>query len=86
MSPATDGDDRHDKLLQLRVGDARNAIVGVAGQSGQRNFTVALPARPVSVTLSVTRDPVGVPVHVPLVVVDQCGDWYTFVGGGPTAF
>ena len=25
-------------------------------------------------------------VHVPLVVVDGCGEWQSFVGGGATAF
>lgn len=73
-------------LQELRVGDARNAIVTVAGQSGRGNFTVALPAAPPSVSLTVTRDPVGQPVYVPLVAVDRCGDWSTFVGGGPAAF
>ena len=71
---------------ELRIGDARNAIVAAAGQSGRGNFTIPLPALPASVTLTVTRDPVGQPVYVPFVAVDRCGDWNTFVGGGPAAF
>ena len=73
-------------LRELRFGEVKNALVTVAGQSGRGNFTVVLPGLPASVTIAITRDPAPVPVHVPLVVVDQCGDWSTFVGGGPTAF
>jgi hypothetical protein len=73
-------------LRELRIGDARNAIVDVVGQSGAGSFTVALPGTPSSVTLLITRDRNDRAVHVPLVVVDQCGDWHTFVGGGLSAF
>jgi hypothetical protein len=34
----------------------------------------------------VSRNEAAKAVHVPLVVVDQCGEWNTFVGGGTAAF
>jgi hypothetical protein len=48
--------------------------------------TVQLPALPASVQLTVRRTNSGQPVTVELTVTDGCGDWSTFVGGGPGAF
>ena len=48
--------------------------------------TVALPPNARSVTLAVRRSQPGQGVTVPLTIVDACGPWDTFVGGGPTAF
>jgi len=73
-------------LREIRIGDAQNAIVTVAGQSGRGNFTVPLPSEPASVSFAVVRDPPGQRVQVPFVAVDRCGDWNSFVGGGPLAF
>lgn len=73
-------------LRELRIGDARNAIIDVGGQPGAANVTVTLPGSPTSVTLGMTRERPDEAVHVPLMVVDQCGDWTTFVGGGLAAF
>lgn len=73
-------------LRELRFGEVKNALVTVAGQSGRAGLVVTLPGMPTSVAIGVTRERAAEPVHVPLVVVDQCGDWSTFVGGGPTAF
>ncbi|MFN8633189.1 MAG: SGNH/GDSL hydrolase family protein [Chloroflexota bacterium] len=73
-------------LREIRIGDARNARVDVGGQSGIGGFTVPLPANPTSVALTVSRLTAGAGVHVPLTVVDRCGDWPTFVGAGPAAF
>jgi hypothetical protein len=37
-------------------------------------------------TLTVERLTPGQATTVPLTMVDACGEWPTFVGGGPTAF
>jgi hypothetical protein len=73
-------------LREVQVGDARNATVSGAGRSGSAFFTIPLVGGPTSVTLTVSRNEAGKAVHVPLVVVDQCGEWNTFVGGGTAAF
>ena len=44
------------------------------------------PQHPASVVLTVRRLTAGLAATVEAVVTDGCGDWPTFVGGGPTAF
>ena len=41
-----------------------------------------------SLAFTVARQPAGTPatVTVPVIVTDDCGEWNTLVGGGPTAF
>ena len=73
-------------LREIRVGAARNATVEIAGSTGIANFAVPLPGAPASIQGTVTRTRAGEAVQIPLVVVDQCGEWPTFVGGGPNAF
>ena len=73
-------------LKSLKFGPATNATVAVNGQQGPGNFTVNLPANTTQATLQVTRTTPGQAVTVPLTVVDGCGEWPTFVGGGPNAF
>jgi hypothetical protein len=73
-------------LREIRIGAARNALVEVAGSAGASGFSVALTGSPASVGGTITRVRPGEAVFVPLVVVDQCGEWRTFVGGGPNAF
>jgi hypothetical protein len=40
------------------------------------------------VTLTVARDTTRVrqSVMVPLVIIDDCGEWQTFIGGGAATF
>jgi lysophospholipase L1-like esterase len=73
-------------LRVIRVGAARNATIEIANRSGTADFTAPLVGSPTSIVGTVTRVRPGQAVHVPLVVVDQCGEWQTFVGGGPNAF
>jgi lysophospholipase L1-like esterase len=73
-------------LREIRIGAARNAMIDVAGSAGTAGFSVTLAGSPASVTGTVTRLHAGEAVHVPLVALDQCGAWPTFVGGGPNAF
>ena len=75
------------RLRAIRLGAATNALVDVAGRTNLTgNIEVPLPADTRDVTLVVRRASPGAATTVPLVVVDGCGDWPTFVGGGPGAF
>ncbi len=73
-------------LQRLSFGSATNALIdagSVVGSSG--NFTVNLPAGTQQTGFTVRRATPGQPTTVPFVVVDACGDWSTFVGGGANA-
>ena len=73
-------------LREIRLGPGSNALVdgpGVGGSPG--NATLALPAGSQSTQFFVRRGGPG-PVTVPFVVLDRCGEWPTFVGGGAGAF
>ncbi|HYU03223.1 MAG TPA: hypothetical protein VEL02_05190 [Jatrophihabitantaceae bacterium] len=50
------------------------------------NLTVPLPAGTQQASLTVRRATTGQATTLPLVVVDDCGPWPTFVGGGIGAF
>jgi hypothetical protein len=82
-APATPGN----RLLQLRATIPANARVdvvdGTPDLTGQQVIPVGAGIRPM--VLYVRRVSPG-PVTVPLVIVDTCGEWPTFVGGGATAF
>jgi hypothetical protein len=74
-------------LRELRFGATTNAVLdlpdgrqGVAG-----NLPLPIPTGTQQVSFVVRRIGPGA-VMVPLFVVDDCGPWETFVGGGPTAF
>ena len=74
-------------LKVLRFGAATNAQVEISGQPARPGgFDVSLPAGARHVTFVVRQVARGQAATVPLVVVDDCGDWRTFVGGGPSAF
>ena len=65
-----------------------NAVVEIEG--GPRGIvgsrTVSMPGGATTATLYITRQQAGQATTVPLTIVDGCGEWRTFVGGGPTAF
>jgi len=75
-------------IAQVQFGAAQNATVTVNGQAQPGgNFTATVPAGTQQVTFTVTRPAGGTqPTTVPFSVVDDCGAWQTFVGGGPSAF
>ena len=74
-------------MTSLRFGTLSNARVTVGGQTNtQGNFTITFPGGVTQTTFTVDRVTDGASTTVPLVVVDGCGDWSTFVGGGPSAF
>jgi hypothetical protein len=82
------------RLREIRFGAATNAWIAVPAGAGGRaglanspgNASLLLTDRPQSLTFSVIRAAGGQATTVPLTLVDDCGDWKTFVGGGPTAF
>jgi hypothetical protein len=74
-------------LSTLRFTGMANAEVDVAGQTGRSGvFAVDLPAGTTRTDVLVRRLVAGQAATVQLVIVDRCGEWPTFVGGGPSAF
>jgi hypothetical protein len=74
-------------LLQSIVfGTATNALIDVPGgpTGATGNFTVS-PGTP-QFSFDVRRAQAGASSIVHFVVVDACGDWPTFVGGGSNGF
>jgi hypothetical protein len=67
------------------VGNLQNARVTLTGQPHTSSFTYAVPPGTVEVTFTVERVTAGQPTTVFLAVVDGCGTWKTFVGGGTGA-
>jgi hypothetical protein len=73
-------------ITSLRFGQFQNATVTLNGQAIASGQTVALSPAQSTVVLTVGRQSAGQPTTVPFTVVDTCGEWPTFVGGGPNAF
>jgi hypothetical protein len=75
------------RLFQIRATIPANARVdmvgGTSNLSGQQSLPIGNGTQPV--VFVVRRTSPGA-VTIPLVVTDTCGEWKTFVGGGPTAF
>ena len=76
------------RLIQVRFGEATNALVHVEPSQAMTagNFIVTLPSNTDRYAFVVHRTNPGAAATVRLVVVDACGDWPTVVGGGPSAF
>jgi hypothetical protein len=74
------------RLQEIRFGTSANAIVDVGTRAEAGGFNVTMPPSSASYTFTVKRAVPGTATTVPLVVVDSCGEWKTFVGGGPAAF
>jgi len=87
LTAGTQGPNGANRLTELRFGAGANTLVDVAGQTGKSGaFTVPLNGSVVSVTFVVRRATPGQATTVPVTIVDTCGDWPSFVGGGPGAF
>jgi hypothetical protein len=72
-------------LTALRFAQTSGATVEIGGQAGRSgSFTVSLPAGAVSTQFWLRRTSSGA-ATVQLAVADRCGEWQTFVGGGPGA-
>jgi len=75
------------QLVQVRFGQATNAVIHPDSQSAtQGNSTVTLPSGVDQYGFTVQRATPGAATTVNLIVVDGCGEWPTIVGGGPHAF
>jgi hypothetical protein len=76
-------------VRKIQILRADNAQVELFGQTiGPAGGTVEATSPNQRTTFTVTRQPASSPtaVTIPLVVTDDCGEWKTFVGGGPNAF
>lgn len=73
----------------VRFDSFSNAIVHAGSQTNQTApFAVSIPPaqEPTTLRFFVQRQTPGQSTTVRLVVIDGCGEWSTFVGGGPNAF
>jgi hypothetical protein len=79
----------NNRLQSLRFTRLTNATVdvpGVGNIAAPSATPIALAGQPASVVLTVRRVTAGQAATVELVATDGCGEWPTFVGGGPGAF
>jgi len=85
-APATPGN----RLLGVRATIPSNAVVdvpnGPQGLTGTVNLPVVTQGQLGAQNVFVVRRTAPGAVHVPLLIIDTCGEWPTFVGGGPNAF
>lgn len=72
-------------LQRLTFGAFQNAKVTMNGQAVSSGQTLTVPAGVVFVDFTVERVTAGQASTVHLTVVDGCGSWTTFVGGGTGA-
>ncbi|MCC7369453.1 MAG: hypothetical protein IT306_13580 [Chloroflexi bacterium] len=73
----------NNRLLSVQVTQTTNALVDIGGQTGRTGaFAVSLNGLPTTTTFNIRRAAAG-SATVRLNVVDRCGSWSTFVGGGP---
>jgi VCBS repeat-containing protein len=72
-------------LRQIKFGEMPNARVTLNGQPVRSGDDVTLPAITTAVDFTVERVTPGQATTVHFVVVDDCGEWKTFVGGGAGA-
>jgi hypothetical protein len=75
------------RLIAIEFKAGTNSLVDIAGQTGRTGaFMIPLNDRPSATTFFVGRATSGQPVQLPFAVIDDCGPWQTFVGGGAGAF
>jgi VCBS repeat-containing protein len=72
-------------LQRIDFGALQNARVSVGVQAIASGQTYAVPAATISVDFTVERVTPGQATTVPFSVLDGCGEWKTFVGGGTGA-
>jgi hypothetical protein len=75
----------NNRLQSIQFGELQNATVTLNGQPVASGQTVTLPANTTSQSFTVRRITAGKATTVPFTVVDGCGSWKTFVGGGTAA-
>jgi hypothetical protein len=73
-------------LSSLQITRVSNATVEADGSGLAQGNSLPLAAGTSQVTMVVQRETAGQATTVSFVVRDACGDWPSFVGGGPGAF
>jgi hypothetical protein len=76
-------------VRKVQITRAENAQVEILGQTiGPAGGSAAPTTANQALTFVVARQPANaqVSVTIPLVITDDCGEWSTFVGGGPHSF
>ena len=76
---------RNNPLQQVKFGAFQNATVTMNGQPIVSGQTVTLPPNSPAMDFTVRRVTPGQSTTVPFTIVDGCGEWPTFVGGGTGA-
>jgi hypothetical protein len=76
---------QNNPLRQVRFGELQNARVTLNGQPIASGTVVTMPPDTFAVEFAVERQTPGQSTTVHFVVVDGCGEWKTFVGGGTGA-
>jgi hypothetical protein len=79
----------NNQLQALRFTALTNGTVSVPGVGTVATASttpIPLAALPATLSLTVQRVASGQATTVEMTVTDGCGDWPTFVGGGPGAF
>jgi hypothetical protein len=72
-------------LHQIQFGALQNAKVTLNGQPIASGQIYVVPANVVALDFTVERVTPGQATTVPFTLVDGCGEWQTFVGGGAVA-
>jgi VCBS repeat-containing protein len=72
-------------LSQIRFGTLQNARVTLNGQTMSTGQIVTIPSGTTALDFTVERLTPGQATTVPFTVVDGCGEWPSFVGGGANA-
>jgi len=73
-------------MTTIRFWTFQNARVTLNGQTIASGQAVPIPANTTSLSFTVARATPGQATNVPFTVVDTCGEWPTFVGGGTSGF
>jgi subtilase family serine protease len=74
-------------LRSIQFGSAANGTIDAGSvSSSPGNFSWNLTSGPTQVSFTIHRSTAGSATTVALTVVDGCGSWQTFVGGGLSAF
>jgi hypothetical protein len=85
VQPTTLSNGAGNTLQRIVFGTFQNATVTMNGQAVSSGQSVTLPAGTTSASLVVRRAVAGQPATVHFTIVDGCGEWKTFVGGGTAA-
>ena len=82
IGAGTTAEDPANTLLEIRFAAPQNASIDVGAMRDQRGpFTYVVPSGTAELTFSITRLADG-PYFVPFTVVDEDGEWSTFLGEG----